>query len=82
MVGPYVADFAHVQTKTITEVDGKDYHSSYGQVEHDLKRQAWLEYEGWTVIRFSGSMIYHHSKLCAQIIYEHIKWHLEHNEQM
>lgn len=71
-IGPYRVDFCHVHTRTVVEVDGRDYHTTYDQTEHDLIRQGWLEEHGYTVLRFSGSYIYHHPNLCAQVVYQHI----------
>ncbi len=56
-IGPYYADFAHPESRTIIEIDGKAYHTSPEQVERDQHRQAYLEAECWTVLRFTGSQI-------------------------
>jgi very-short-patch-repair endonuclease len=49
-VGPYFADFACLEVKLIVELDG-DTHGEAAQQEHDRKRTAFLESEGWDVMR-------------------------------
>lgn len=58
-IGPYYADFVHVESRMIIEIDGKAYHSTPEQIQRDQYRQQQLEDWGWTVIRFAGSQIYH-----------------------
>jgi very-short-patch-repair endonuclease len=47
-LGPYVLDFACIERKLVVEVDGGQHADS----EHDRRRTAWLEAQGWRVIRF------------------------------
>jgi very-short-patch-repair endonuclease len=47
-VGPYVADFACVERRLIVEADGGQHAGS----QSDVQRTAWLEGQGWRVIRF------------------------------
>lgn len=58
-IGPFYADFAHLESKTLIEIDGAAYHSSPEQLERDQRRQAYLEDAGWCVIRYSGREVYH-----------------------
>ena len=53
-VGPYFADFACVEKDAVVELDG-GYHDV--QYEKDRQRQAFLESEGWQVIRFSNEEV-------------------------
>ena len=48
-IGPYIVDFVCYQSKLIVEVDGGQ-HQEQGQ--YDDTRTAWLESEGFTVLRF------------------------------
>ena len=48
-LGPYVVDFVCLEKRLIVEVDG-GHHAA--QVEHDAQRAAWLEAEGFRVLRF------------------------------
>jgi len=50
-IGPFIADFASIEARLIVEVDG----DSHGSEEDDVKdaaRTAWLERNGWRVMRF------------------------------
>lgn len=71
-IGPYYADFSHIGTQTIIENDGKAYHSSKEQMLADLKRQAQLEAQDWTVLRFSGAHVRNHAVQCVQVVRKHI----------
>ena len=46
-VGPYVVDFLCVDARLIVELDGGQHGG-----EPDRHRTAWLENEGWRVLRF------------------------------
>lgn len=66
-IGKYRADFAFIDTHLIVECDGKEYHSTPEQIEYDQNRQAYLEQQGWKVIRFSGSDIYQFAEELANM---------------
>src|SRR5882672_5523242 len=48
-VGPYIVDFASISLRLIIELDGGQHDS---RREHDARRTAWLEADGYRVIRF------------------------------
>nr|WP_244624725.1 endonuclease domain-containing protein [Sphingomonas sp. So64.6b] len=52
VIGPYIVDFAARLRKLIIEVDG-DSHAGNGT--YDARRTAWLEQQGYRVIRFNNS---------------------------
>ena len=52
LVGPYIADFVARSIKLVIEVDG-DTHAESEQ--YDDKRTAWMEHQGYRVIRFQNS---------------------------
>lgn len=52
-VGPYFADFACRAERLIVEVDGSQHVDS----EHDGIRDAWLNENGWSVLRFSNAVV-------------------------
>ena len=52
VAGPFILDFAARSRKLAIEVDG-DTHASDGS--HDERRAAWLEEQGYRVIRFSNT---------------------------
>jgi len=50
-LGPFLVDFYCAEVKLAVEVDG-DTHAH--QQDYDARRTAWLEQEGFRVIRFSN----------------------------
>jgi len=52
-IGPYIADFACIELKLIIELDGGQHVES----ATDAGRTAWLETNGYTVIRFWNSEV-------------------------
>lgn len=51
----YIVDFCCIEKKLVVEVDGG---SHIGKEEYDRTRTAWLEGEGFQVIRFTNTMVY------------------------
>jgi very-short-patch-repair endonuclease len=49
-IGPYIADFYCDQLKLVVEADGA-IHNGPDQSMHDIKRDAWMERQGFTVVR-------------------------------
>jgi very-short-patch-repair endonuclease len=47
-IGPFIVDFACTRHRLIVEADG----SQHADSEADRWRTAWLENEGWRVLRF------------------------------
>lgn len=47
-IGPYIVDFVCRELKLVVELDG----SQHAESAHDVKRDAWLQDEGYRVIRF------------------------------
>lgn len=47
-VGPYVLDFACLECQIVIEADGGQHADNAA----DLKRTAWLQEQGWTVLRY------------------------------
>lgn len=48
----YIVDLANRTAKLVVEIDGSQHLDAMG---YDAKRTAWLESEGWTVIRLWNS---------------------------
>jgi len=48
-VGNYILDFACIDAKLAIEVDGGQHYELQSQ---DSKRSAWLEAQGWKVLRY------------------------------
>lgn len=55
-LGPYIADFVCLDRRVIVEVDGPQ-HGEPAQIAHDGRRTAWLEAEGYLVLRFWANEI-------------------------
>ncbi|MCU0882809.1 MAG: endonuclease domain-containing protein [Hyphomonadaceae bacterium] len=55
-IGRYFADFACTEARLIVEVDG-DVHSSDNARLYDAERTAFLENNGWSVIRFTNEAV-------------------------
>lgn len=73
--GKYRIDIAlFINGKRIAiECDGEAFHSSLAQLEHDERKNRFLEKNKWRVLRFSGKEIYHEPDWCVQVIKKHIK---------
>ena len=56
-IGPYFADFACRSAKLVVEIDGET-HSTDEEIAHDKRRTAFLEAEGYRVVRFSNQQVY------------------------
>ncbi|MBR9806142.1 endonuclease domain-containing protein [Hyphomonas pacifica] len=50
-IGPYYADFACLDLMLVVELDG-DSHGTQADISRDTQRTAFLEAQGWTVVRF------------------------------
>ena len=55
-VGPYIVDFACLAKKLIIEIDGETHFVGSGPVK-DRRRTAFLEQEGFSVLRFTNSEV-------------------------
>lgn len=56
IIGCFIADFVCIETKLIVEIDG-GYHSLPDQQVSDDERTAWLESQGFRVIRFTNAEV-------------------------
>ncbi|HSY85483.1 MAG TPA: endonuclease domain-containing protein [Verrucomicrobiae bacterium] len=68
-VGPYVVDFICLELKLIVEVDG----GQHAMPRADAKRTAWLESEGYRVIRFWNNDVLKNTEAVLQSLYEALK---------
>ena len=55
-VGPYFADFVCIARKLIVEADGRTHATAEAAIR-DVARDAWLEREGYRVLRFSDDLL-------------------------
>ncbi|MEO0982698.1 MAG: endonuclease domain-containing protein [Pseudomonadota bacterium] len=66
-IGPYVADFACVDAKLVVELDGGQ-HADPDQADQDARRTAFLEAQGWRVLRFWNSDVLNRlDSVCREI---------------
>jgi len=56
-IGNYIVDFYCPSEKIIIELDG-DPHGDYIQIQKDEIRDKYLEYLGFTVIRFENRLVF------------------------
>ena len=64
-MGIYVADFVCHESRLIVELDGGQH---AGRSEHDAARTAWLESEGYRVVRFWNNDVFENLDGVLQVI--------------
>jgi very-short-patch-repair endonuclease len=65
-VGPYRIDFALPRQKFGIELDGLRDHATTAAMAHDRARERYLMRQGWLIIRFGGTEVYHNAPACVQ----------------
>src|SRR3546814_4200207 len=68
-LGPYIVDFVCLPARLVIEVDGGQHAE---QVERDTMRTAWLESQGFRVIRFWNNEVLYSIEGVLHIIGEHL----------
>ncbi len=66
-VGPFIADFACVSSRLIVEVDGETHWREHER-ERDARRTAFLESEGWAILRVWNEDVYTNEQGVAETI--------------
>ena len=56
-IGDYIVDFVCLSARLVVEIDGPDHEYREAQ---DARRDAWLESEGFHVIRFTATQVFEH----------------------
>jgi very-short-patch-repair endonuclease len=69
-IGPYIADFCSPKQKLIIELDGSQH---LDQEEYDNERTAFLESQGYRVVRFWNNDVLNHIETVLNIILESIQ---------
>jgi len=64
-IGKYIVDFVCFERKLIIELDGSQ-HS--GEVAYDSERSAWLEEQGFRVLRFWDNQVFNETDGLKEII--------------
>lgn len=62
----------YLKKPLIVELDGKEYHSTTKQMNHDYKRETDLKLAGYDIIRFTGSQIYNDVWGCLDKVCEYV----------
>lgn len=73
-IGNYIVDFVCLEKKLVIELDGGQ-HAEPDKKEDDRKRDAWLEKEGYRVLRFWDNEVLLNSKEVLTVIREHCVGH-------
>ncbi len=66
-IGSYIADFAHIRGQLVIEIDGET-HGAADEIEYDRRRTAFLQSQGWTVLRFSNIDVYENVSGIVEIL--------------
>jgi very-short-patch-repair endonuclease len=65
-VGPFRIDFALPRQKFGIELDGLRDHASTEAMARDRARERYLMRQGWIIVRFGGTEVYHNAPACVQ----------------
>ena len=63
-IGPYIVDFACFQRRLVIEIDGGQHHGD----ARDEARDAWLEEQGYRVLRFWNHEVLKNAEGVLQVI--------------
>ena len=66
-IGPYIVDFVCLGKRVVVEVDGGQ-HSE--QIAYDTERSAWLEAQGFRVLRFWNHEVLKEIEVVKEVIAE------------
>jgi len=66
-IGNYIVDFVCFEKRLIIEVDGGQ-HSEH--VTYDSKREAWLESQGFKILRFWDNQVLKEIEAVTEVIFE------------
>jgi len=56
-IGRYIVDFVCLERRLVVEVDG-GHHTEDDQIAHDARRDAWLNAEGYRVMRVPNTDVF------------------------
>jgi len=69
----FIVDFVHHRSAVIIELDGGVHDDQAAQL-HDLERTAWLESQGYRVMRFQNADVLADAQAIAQLIATAIRY--------
>jgi very-short-patch-repair endonuclease len=75
-LGGYIADFVCLSAKLVIEVDG-DQHGAERALRYDAARTAWLQENGFTVLRFTNRQIMTEAEMVIDTIFAALSGQLE-----
>lgn len=55
-LGPYIADFSWLSARVVIEVDGDSHETITGR-RHDAARDAFMQQQGFKVLRFDNAQV-------------------------
>ncbi|MGW5225235.1 DUF559 domain-containing protein [Nocardia niigatensis] len=64
-IGPYRCDFVDERSRTVIEIDGREFHSGSIAFRHDRRRQNELLLDGWLVLRYAAADVYESVDKCV-----------------
>jgi len=70
-IGPYVADFCCLAARLVVELDGPEHGTDPAEA-YDPRRTAWLECEGYRVLRFPVTSVDEDLDSVIDSIYQHL----------
>ena len=65
-IGPYVVDFVCFENKLVIEVDGGQHAE---QADYDAARTAWLESQGFRVMRFWNNQVLEEMEAVREVLW-------------
>ena len=74
-IGPYIVDFVCIEDKLIIEVDGGQHMQN---ARYDADRTAWLESQGFKVVRFWNNQVLQEKEAVREAIFEAVGGHHPH----
>ena len=63
-IGPYIVDFVHFGARVVVEADGGQHNES----PNDEKRDAWLNSQGFLVVRFWNNEIFNNTAAVLEAV--------------
>ncbi len=72
VIGDYIVDFCCASSMLIIELDGSQHFDDEG-IQSDIKRTAFLNSKGYTVIRYTNDDIHTHFNEVCEDILRHLK---------
>ncbi len=71
-IGRYIADFVHLASRLVIEVDGSRHDLPEAQL-HDAERDAWMRSQGFRILRIKDADAFGRPWDVAALVERHIK---------